>query len=1149
MANLECFRRVCLGMVCVGVMLSSPDVRAACLSPPGDVTGDSIASVVDVQCTILAALYDLGGQQGPAPSCIFGGDITRPDQNCDGETTVVDVQITISIVLGMTLDASIDTNNNLCVDACETQCGGQPDGTPCDDQNACTVNDACLNQQCAGQPSTCNDGSTCTIDSCDPAVGCVHTAIQGVANGASYYYVCPAAPWAAAQANCKAVGGNLVTINNAAENSFIDALTGDGAKGSYWIGYNDVAAEGNFVWASGETPGYTDFCPGEPNNFNNNQDCVRTNWLCFGGAYRWDDAECAATIPYVCEVVCNDSNACTTDIATADGKCESTPVVCNDNNACTTDSCNPATGCVFTGFACDDNNPCTTDGCNPQSGCTATPVPTEECTTILGIEICLPLPAVSCDDNNLCTASTTCIEGGVCGGGFNTNCNDNNPCTVDGCNPNFGCTASNISADCCSTKETPGCGNPACVNCVCGMDSFCCDVSWDEICVSVAVNPCATSCDCGNLGCNDNSVCTTGDSCANGVCSGSPISCDDGLTCTADGCDPVFGCTYLTLSANCCGPKGNAGCANSACQGCVCTADPFCCDVVWDGLCGNRANNECAGACQCAATGCDDGNGCTSGDVCNFGACTGTPMSCNDGNPCTADSCNYACDEGTLSGSSCYLVIADQAVQFASAEAECQAWGGHLVAIESAAENGFVANQVAIGCPANFQTALIGLTDMFVEGQYVWTQGFPMTFSSWGAGEPNNFGDEDAVHIYANGVWNDISVINSFNCFICEKAAEGTCTNTQVPSGTPCTDDGNICTINACNDSGVCAANPVTCNDNNQCTADSCNPAGGCDGYVNGSSCYRVESPEPGSLWQSAESECQAWGGHLVSINTAMENAFVWGLTDECPAPGTVAFIGLNDLATEGVYQWIAGDAVTYTNWYDGEPNNAGDEDVTEMLLFNGTWNDIPTTFTRSCFVCEKPLVATSGCVYTPSDCSGDCCAGNGSAGCNDNECTECVCKLDPFCCSSAWDNLCASCAQGTGGVTACQTQGGCEKDCPQCDSCGNGFCGPNEDCVYCPNDCGACTGSCCENQPDLGCDDLDCQKCVCAIDAFCCNTAWDGICAGCAAGSSPECDACTAANCGQCDTCGNGVCLASQDCCDCDADCPGTCVLGIICL
>ncbi|NUN12744.1 MAG: hypothetical protein HUU55_03830 [Myxococcales bacterium] len=1150
MTDLEHAKRFLFGVVCcIGIFLTL-DLRAQCLSPAGDITGDGSATVVDVQCAILSALYDLGGQQGAPPGCIFGGDISRPDLNCDLEVTVVDVQVAISAVLGSKLDVSIDANANNCVDTCEASCAGKPNGAVCDDLDPCTVADSCTNQNCTGQPKNCNDGNLCTTDTCGAGGVCSNKGTQTAANGASYYYLCPNANWSTAQTNCVGLGGHLVTINNAQENDFIDVQTGNGSKGSYWIGYNDLQTEGTFVWASGQPNSFTDFCSGEPNNFNGNQDCVRTNWLCFNGSYRWDDAECAATIPFVCEVTCNDGNACTTDVANADGTCSATPISCSDNNQCTADSCNPASGCVFTPIVCDDANSCTTNGCNPNSGCTFTPVPTEQCTTIFGIEICTPLPPILCDDNNACTVETLCAKSGACQGGSPTNCNDNNGCTLDGCVPSTGCTHSNLAADCCSAKSTTGCGNSACQDCVCGMDGFCCSTSWDTICASEANNQCASVCACGSLGCNDNNACTSGDLCGGGSCVGAPIVCDDGLACTVNGCEPASGCTTITLSADCCVSKSVPGCGNLTCQTCVCSADGFCCSTAWDGLCAGRAQNQCASSCLCAADICDDANGCTANDECQAGNCQGTPVGCDDQNPCTADQCVFACDDGVLSGPSCYMLVHSQIVNFNTAEAECQAWGGHLVTIESAAENSFIANQVNAGCPAPAKTALIGLNDVITEGKYVWTNGDPLTFSSWATGEPNNSGDEDAAHIYTTGFWNDIGVGNTFNCFVCEKAAEASCQHPPAPPGTACPDDGNLCTNNVCDGTGSCKADPVNCDDNNKCTVDSCNPAGGCDGYVNGSSCYRIESPEPGINWTTAENECIAWGGHLVSINSAAENTFLHALADiECPAPFMHSFIGLNDLTTEGVYQWIAGDAVTYLNWNAGEPNNSGNEDVGEMLLASGKWNDLPAAFLRNCLICEKPLSNTTGCVNTATDCDGDCCSLNGSTGCNDTECTECVCKFDPFCCASGWDGLCAACANGTGGVAACQNAGGCDKDCPQCDVCGNGFCGPSENCVQCPGDCGACTGGCCQTKSGIGCDDADCQSCVCALDSFCCNVAWDGACASCASGSSAACDACTLNNCGQCDTCGNGVCLPNQDCCDCAADCPGTCIFGTICL
>ena len=42
--------------------------------------------------------------------------------------------------------------------------------------------------------------------------------------------------------------------------------------------------------------------------------------------------------------------------------------------------------------------------------------------------------------------------------------------------------------------------------------------------------------------------------------------------------------------SNCCipNPAGLPGCDVGACEAVVCAADPFCCDVAWDGICGSH---------------------------------------------------------------------------------------------------------------------------------------------------------------------------------------------------------------------------------------------------------------------------------------------------------------------------------------------------------------------------------------------------------------------------------------------------------------------------------------------------------------------------------------------------------------------------------
>ncbi len=49
------------------------------------------------------------------------------------------------------------------------------DGMACDNSNLCTTNDVCQNGKCTpGSAVKCDDGDQCTVDSCEPQVGCLH---------------------------------------------------------------------------------------------------------------------------------------------------------------------------------------------------------------------------------------------------------------------------------------------------------------------------------------------------------------------------------------------------------------------------------------------------------------------------------------------------------------------------------------------------------------------------------------------------------------------------------------------------------------------------------------------------------------------------------------------------------------------------------------------------------------------------------------------------------------------------------------------------------------------------------------------------------------------------------------------------------------
>ena len=75
---------------------------------------------------------------------------------------------------------SCNDNNGCTTDSCDTSIGcvhvNLANGTHCDDGNHCTTTDRCSGGICVGGPAaSCNDSNACTIDSCVPATGCVHT--------------------------------------------------------------------------------------------------------------------------------------------------------------------------------------------------------------------------------------------------------------------------------------------------------------------------------------------------------------------------------------------------------------------------------------------------------------------------------------------------------------------------------------------------------------------------------------------------------------------------------------------------------------------------------------------------------------------------------------------------------------------------------------------------------------------------------------------------------------------------------------------------------------------------------------------------------------------------------------------------------------
>lgn len=67
--------------------------------------------------------------------------------------------------------------------------------------------------------------------------------------------------------------------------------------GGVWIGLNDVKSEGNFLWPDGTHVTYIKWASNQPDNQNENDDCVRM--MIDKGA--WDDTTCEHILSFVCE--------------------------------------------------------------------------------------------------------------------------------------------------------------------------------------------------------------------------------------------------------------------------------------------------------------------------------------------------------------------------------------------------------------------------------------------------------------------------------------------------------------------------------------------------------------------------------------------------------------------------------------------------------------------------------------------------------------------------------------------------------------------------------------------------------------------------------------------------------------------------------
>lgn len=226
-------------------------------------------------------------------------------------------------------------------------------------------------------------------------------------------------------------------------------------------------------------------------------------------------------------------------------------------------------------------------------------------------------------------------------------------------------------------------------------------------------------------------------------------------------------------------------------------------------------------------------------------------------------------------------------VNWTTANAICEQKGGHLITIDSKAEN-----DIAVSLISEEFAAWIGYSDTKKDGEWVDSFGNKASYSNWTEGEPNNHWDvEHYAEVYKTGLWNDTKNFGSSFAkigFICEY------------------------------DNAVSSIKP--------------------DKTLNKTG-HKYELFNTKMSWKDAYQFCEKKGGHLVTINSNDEDAFIYEFQKTYSSYDRM-WLGATDEYSEGMWKWVTGDSIDYKNWADGEPNDDNDEDFMMIYKNNGKWND-----------------------------------------------------------------------------------------------------------------------------------------------------------------------------------------------------------------
>ena len=1048
---------VCLGGTCLGkeTLCVSPDVclDAACDKTSGDCVTTANAATCDDGNTCTENDSCSGGtckagvntcQCETSDDCVAleDGNLCNGTLVCESNECVVDAATVVSCPA-----PSAACLEFVCLPG-SGECAEQasPDGTGCDDADACTTGDQCVGGACATTDLDCDDGNPCTQEDCDSDIGCSYAFVGGScndgrecttaecvvptvstksctdfewsagANGSDA--VCGESDaglggcsgvlnWSAAKTFCEIAGARLCTLGDLLDNE----TAGTGCTyDTHHLWTGTPCSDTGFYVAAGKVDAFSS----KPVKCLDASASARTR-CCADADVSVPVGSCAAS-----NADCDDGDACTQDACWNGAVCEHKPLDCDDGDSCTSDSC--AGGVCqhapeAVGTTCDDGTGCTI------ASCQAANVSEKSCDA-LGWSL-------GSGSNDVCAQSNVAPEANGCSGEVPWGQADalcaesggrlctfaellNNESSQSGCDYDFelawSSTACGEGAFWVSPGNTSGTdAEPRCVAANQRMVTRCCaDAAPAGITGTHCegqTTACAVGESCGQAQCvegtcvasvvdaatcADETGCTVDSCSALSGCSNAldHVACDDGIECTTDVCSEALDCQNTVEEGAC---DDGIACTTDACteSGCQYALDHASCD---DGKACTEDVCTQPGGCaslQAAATLCDDGVGCTTEACAGDGSCVNTPVDadCEDGHACTANSCD-AVDGCVTSYDHAACEDGNGCTKDKCSDSGCASEVDAGTACETA--NPCTTGQC--GVPAGSQKSCIDLG---------WT---------------TTPGDDDAV---------------------CGASALSTVcyeNKSQTEAAALCGGAfGRLCTLDE-----MLAEE----------TADT-----GCG--FNATYNWTSTSCGDGAFWVAAGRD-----DYTATMPPFCEHADVYAYTVRC-----------------------CGDAAPA----ELEPRCI--DEGTDCGVDVGNCGAIGCEVGVGCInSSETDALPCCGAEDSPADCSG----GNSS-------CFDCVAAVDAFCANGGWDAFCADCAQGGsgyGGACAdvdCTAECACDTVCDDGDDCTTDVCSGGAGCVswVAIEDAGVCGCA-----SDAECDDgLACTVDTCHVVFGCQHQPNDGAC------------------------------------------------------